>query len=145
MLKALISGFVGALALNLIHETARQFSDAAPRVDLLGQQAIAETYEFFGSEPPAKNELYRMALAGDITSNAAYYSLVALSGAKNSVAAGAALGLAAGLGAVYLPDKIGLRSRYAAKTNTRAAMTIGYYTLGGVAAGAVYKLLADDE
>lgn len=54
MLKALISGLVGAVALNLVHESIRQFSDRAPRVDLLGQQAIAETYEFFDHEPPAK-------------------------------------------------------------------------------------------
>lgn len=86
-----------------------------------------------------------MALAGDVTSNAAYYSLVALGGAKNAITTGAALGLAAGLGAIYLPDKIGLRSRYAAKTPERAAMAVAYYTLGGVAAGAVYSLIAGNE
>ena len=145
MLKALASGLFGAVVLNLVHETVRQFSDRAPRVDLLGQQAIAETYEYFGAEPPAKNELYAMALAGDLTSNAAYYSLVAAGGAKNAVLTGAILGAAAGVGAVYLPDKIGLRSRYAAKTPQRAAMTFAYYTLGGVAAGVAYSLIAKND
>lgn len=145
MLKALTSGIVGAIVLNLIHETARQFSERAPRVDLLGQQAIAETYKRFGAETPAKNELYKMALAGDLTSNAFYYSLVAAGGAKNAVLTGAVLGAAAGLGAVYLPDKIGLRSRYAAKTPERAAMTVAYYTLGGVAAGIAYNLTAGND
>lgn len=142
MLNALISGFAGAAILNLVHETARQFSDKAPRVDLLGQQAITETYKYFGANPPENNELYAMALAGDVTSNTVYYSLVAAGGANNSIAAGAALGVAAGLGAVYLPDKVGLKKKYSAKTTERAAMTIAYYTLGGVTAGLVYHLMA---
>lgn len=145
MLKALASGLFGAVVLNLIHESVRQFSDPAPRVDLLGQQAIAETYKYFGAEPPAKNELYAMALAGDVTSNAAYYSLVAAGGAKNAVLTGLILGAAAGVGAVYLPAKVGLRSRYAAKTPQRAAMTVAYYTLGGIAAGAAYGFLAENN
>ncbi|HEX8195435.1 MAG TPA: hypothetical protein VF571_04430 [Pyrinomonadaceae bacterium] len=145
MLKALASGLFGAVVLNLVHETVRQFSDQAPHVDLLGQQAIAETYEYFGTEPPAKNELYAMALTGDLTSNAAYYSLAAAGGAKNAVLTGTILGAAAGIGAVYLPDKIGLRSRYAAKTPQRAAMTVAYYTLGGVAAGVAYSLIAEKD
>ncbi|HEX8396490.1 MAG TPA: hypothetical protein VF644_03645 [Pyrinomonadaceae bacterium] len=145
MLKALASGLFGAVVLNLVHETVRQFSDQAPRVDLLGQQAIAETYEYFGAEPPAKNELYAMALTGDLTSNAVYYSLVAAGGTRNAVLTGTILGAAAGIGAVYLPDKIGLRSRYAAKTPQRAAMTFAYYTLGGVAAGVAYSLIAKND
>lgn len=145
MLKALASGLLGAVVLNLVHESVRQFSDQAPRVDLLGQQAIAETYEYFGAKPPAKNELYAMALAGDLTSNAAYYSLVAAGGAKNAVLTGTILGAAAGIGAVYLPDKIGLRSRYAAKTPKRAAMTAAYYTLSGFAAGVAYSLMAENR
>ena len=145
MLKALASGLIGAVVLNLVHETARQYSAQAPRVDLLGQQAIAETYEYFGAEPPAKNQLYGMALTGDLVSNAVYYSLVARGGAKNAILTGAALGAAAGAGAVYLPDKVGLRSRYTAKTAERAAMTIGYYTLGGVAAGIAYSLMAGND
>jgi hypothetical protein len=145
MLKALASGLFGAVVLNLVHETVRQFSDQAPRVDLLGQQAIAETYEYFDAEPPEKNELYKMALAGDLTSNALYYSLVAVGGTKNAVLTGTILGAAAGIGAVYLPDKIGLRSRYAAKTSQRAAMTAAYYTLGGFAAGAAYSLIAGND
>jgi hypothetical protein len=145
MLKALASGLFGAIVLNLVHETARQFSESAPRVDLLGQQAIAQTYERFDEKPPEKNELYAMALAGDLTSNAVYYSLVATGGAKNAILTGAILGAAAGLGAIYLPQKIGLRSRYAAKTPQRAAMTVGYYTLGGVAAGIAYSLIPGND
>ena len=145
MLNALISGFAGAAILNLVHETARQFSDRAPRVDLLGQQAITKTYEYFDRNPPGKNELYAMALTGDLTSNTFYYSLVAAGKADNAVATGAALGLAAGIGAVYLPDKIGLKKKYSAKTAQRAAMTVAYYTLGGVTAGLVYSLMAKNN
>lgn len=145
MIKALISGLIGAAILNLTHESVRQFSDRAPRVDLLGQQAIAESYRYFGAEPPKENQLYAMAMAGDLTSNALYYSLAATGGARNAVLTGTILGVAAGVGAVYLPDKMGLRSRYAAKTPERAAMTIVYYTLGGIAAGIAYNLIAEND
>ena len=59
MLNALISGFAGAAILNLVHETARQFSDKAPRVDLLGQQAITETYKYLGANQTKNNEMYK--------------------------------------------------------------------------------------
>ena len=47
MIKALASGLIGAVVLTVVHETARKVSSEAPRVDLLGEQAIAETLESF--------------------------------------------------------------------------------------------------
>jgi hypothetical protein len=44
-LRAMGSGLVGAVALNLLHETARQFIAEAPRVDVLGKRAIAATFD----------------------------------------------------------------------------------------------------
>jgi hypothetical protein len=146
LLAAVASGLVGAITLNAIHETARHLSNEAPRVDRLGEQALAKTMENLGSEPPPTlDDLYLPTLIGDLTSNSLYYALSAAFGKRNAIASGALLGAAAGVGAVYLPDKIGLRKSYTAASNERAAMTIAWYLAGGVVAGLTYKLLTDDE
>jgi hypothetical protein len=38
--QSLLSGFAGAVALNVLHETVRQVYPKAPRVDVLGKRAI---------------------------------------------------------------------------------------------------------
>jgi hypothetical protein len=58
------------------------------------------------------------------------------------LACGAALGLAAGVGAVALPERMGLGSAPSARTNETKAMTVAWYLAGGLAAGLAYSLLA---
>jgi hypothetical protein len=99
-LRALGSGLVGAVALNLVHETARQFIPDAPRVDVLGKRAIAGALSAMGQEPPPDDELYALALAGDVVSNSLYYSFVGMGERRNALLLGALLGLGAGVGAV---------------------------------------------
>lgn len=144
-LRALGSGLVGAVALNLIHETARQFIPDAPRVDVLGKRAIAKAYDAAGHESPADDELYAMALAGDVVSNSLYYSLVGTGESRNAWLRGTLLGFGAGVGAVVLPEKVGLGNDASARTPATQAMTIAWYTIGGLVAGATYGMLAQDE
>jgi hypothetical protein len=40
-MKNLIGGLAGALALNLLHETYKQFDSKAPRVDLVSLTELA--------------------------------------------------------------------------------------------------------
>ena len=145
LLAASASGAVGAIVLNIIHETARHLSKNAPRVDRLGEEALANAIKNLGeTTPPALDDLYAPTLLGDLISNSLYYALSGAFGKQNAVSSGALLGAAAGVGAVYLPDKIGLRKSFTAATNERAAMTIAWYLAGGLAAGLTYKLLAED-
>jgi hypothetical protein len=144
-LRALGSGLVGAVALNLVHETARQFISDAPRVDVLGKRAIAGAYGAMGLEAPPDDELYALALAGDIASNSLYYSFVGMGERRNALLLGALLGLGAGVGAVALPGKLGLGDEPSARTPSTQAMTIAWYTIGGLAAGAAYRLMADEN
>jgi hypothetical protein len=51
------------------------------------------------------------------------------------------LGLAAGLGAVFLPGPLGLGSAPSNRTTQTQAMTVGWYLLGGLAAGLAYQTL----
>lgn len=140
--NSLLSGLAGAVALNLVHESARRIAPDAPRVDLLGEQALTKLLHRFGESAPTGDRLYAATLAGDLLSNAVYYSTVGASNPENAVRNGALLGLAAGAGAVGLPGPLGLRESTTNLTTTRAAMTVGWYVLGGVVAGLTYRLLA---
>ena len=145
ILRALGSGFAGAVALNLLHETARQFIADAPRVDVLGKRAVAGVMRAAGQEPPPDDELYALALAGDIVSNSLYYSFVAVGDRRKALLRGALLGFGAGVGAVTLPQMLGLGSGPSARTPQTQAMTIAWYTVGGLAAAAAYHLLSQDN
>src|SRR5215218_2310300 len=104
---ALAAGAAGALALTAVHQLARRRVPYAPRMDVLGMRAIARGAHCAGRRPPTGRALYRATLAGDLISNTAYYSVVALGG-RHALRAGAGLGIAAGVGALVLPPLIGL-------------------------------------
>ena len=142
LLVAAGSGLAGACALTLLHETVRQFVPNAPRADILGMRAIAKGFRAADEQPPADEPLHRMALAGDIVSNALYYSLIGTAKPENALLAGAALGTAAGIGGVLLPGPMGLGEAPTTRTPATVAMTIGWYLTGGLVAGAVYRLLS---
>jgi hypothetical protein len=114
-------------------------------MDVLGRRAIAAGVRAVGGDPPSRAQLQGAALAGDLVSNAAYYSLVGLGGADGAVARGGLLGVVAGLGAVFLPGPLGLGTGPSRRTPQTAAMTVAWYTLGGLVAGAVYGCLQKDE
>jgi len=143
MLKALGSGLVGACALTLIHETARRYIDDAPRMDVVGMRAITRGLRAVDVEPPVP--LHEVALAGDIVSNSLYYGLVGLGAREDAVRNGALLGLAAGLAAVYLPEPLGLGRQPAKNSTETNLMTVAWYLLGGLAAGAAFQALAGDD
>ena len=144
MLKALGSGLAGAVALTLVHETARRLRDDAPRMDVLGMRAIAKTLHAADVEQPDV-ELRDLALAGDLAANSLYYSLVGFGKREDALLCGAALGLAAGLGAVTLPGPLGLGLQPTERPPVTQLMTVTWYLLGGLAAGAAYLALTSDE
>lgn len=140
---ALFSGLAGAAALNVIHETARRVRpEDAPRMDTLGRRAIASGMEAAGFDPPPEDRLQAMAFGGDVVSNTLYYSLAAMG--RPSFAHGAALGAAAGVGAVVLSPLMWLGRRPAARTPQTAAMTVAWYLIGGLATAAAHHWIAGD-
>src|SRR5215204_3631631 len=128
MLKALGSGLLGAFALTLVHETARRYIEDAPRMDVV---------------PPVP--LHETAMVGELVSNSLYYGLVGLGDPEDGVRNGAALGLAAGLAAVYLPEPLGLGRQPAKNSTETNLLTVAFYLLGGLAAGAAYQALSSEE
>lgn len=147
-LTALGSGLAGAATLNVIHETVRRLRPAdAPRMDTYGRRSIARAMELIGVTPPSRDMLQGLALAGDLLSNTLFYALVGagLSDPKRALFRGAALGAAAGIGAVVLPPVMGLGSAPSRRTPQTQAMTVAWYLAGGLAAATAWSLLRNSR
>ncbi|MCY7349171.1 MAG: hypothetical protein LH606_00660 [Cytophagaceae bacterium] len=141
-LRALPSGLIGAVTLNVLHETARRLIPDAPHIHVLGMRAIAQSLRSVDQQPPPRDQLFEAALVGDVVSNALYYSAVGLGKPKHAPRNGALLGLAAGVGAVLLPGPLGLGKAPSARTSATAAMTVAWYLVGGLVSGLAYRMLA---
>ncbi len=139
--RAVAAGAAGAGTTTLLHQLARRLTPDAPRVDLLGMQALARLLRAGGAAPPTGRALYALTLAGDLASNSAYFGAVGAGPRERAVATGAALGLAAGAGAALLPPYLGLSGATTGRTGATAALTVALYTAGGLVAGAAYRAL----
>jgi hypothetical protein len=141
-LEAAAGGLAGALATTLLHETARRRLRTAPRMDVLGRRGLTRTLARAGVTPPRGRALQRWTLVAELLSNAAYYALVAAGRRPHRLARGAALGTAAGAGAIVLPGPLGLGTRPSRRTPATAAMAFSWYLGGGLAAGAAARAVA---
>jgi len=140
--SAFISGLAGSIALTLLHEVLKRNVSAAPRMDKLGKQGLSKVLAAVGTEIPPEDDLQKLTLGGDIMGNAGYYSMVGLV-PKYSLITGAIIGIAAGIGAVTLPGKIGLNGKYSNATNKTRVLTVVLYLTGGLIAGAVHTMLEE--
>lgn len=138
---ALGGGLLGACAITLIHESVKKIVPQAPRMDLLGMEALGRAFAETGKVPPSPKKLYRMALAGDLVSNALYYSIAGIGTMKYAWARGAALGVAAGLGALLVPQRMGLLATPSHRSKASQSMTFGLYLAGGLIAAAAMHWL----
>jgi len=139
--RALGSGVVGAVALTLLHEGARRTVPHAPRMDILGMRAIAQGMRAVDEPPPERDRLHRWALLGDIAFNSIYYSLVATGDRQSAWRRGTLLGLLAGVGAVILPQPLGLGQPPGGQRSDTQVMTVAWYLVGGLAAAAASNLV----
>src|ERR671920_94498 len=99
---ALTGGLAGAGLLTILHETIKRADPDAPRMDLLGMNALSKMLHSADREVPSRDKLFAITMAGDLISNSLYYSLAG-AGQSNQVGKGALLGLAAGIGGIVLP------------------------------------------
>ena len=141
LLRALGSGLAGACALTLLNESARRFIPGAPRMEVIGMRAIAKSLRKIEQTPPPKDELFAASLVGDIVSNSLYYSLAAADDSKQAWLRGSVLGLAAGIGAAFLPPRIGLGRQPGERPPATQIMTVAWYLAGGLAAAAAASFL----
>lgn len=139
---ALLSGLVGAVTVNLLNEGVRQVLPHAPRVEVIGERALRDVVGAAGATPPRGKALYRWTLGADLLSNSLYFALVGLGPASGAGARGAALGLAAGVGAAALPEPLGLGRQPGERRPLTPLLTVLWYLAGGLAAAAVYRRLS---
>lgn len=132
-ISALVVGAGGASALTLSHEIVRQLVPSPPRLDRLGGSALSRMLAGAGLKPPRGKRLRGFALVMDLVANTAWYAPIAASSAR-PLRRGLLFGLAAGIGAVALPPLLGLPGRARPATIAGMALTVGLYTLGGLAA-----------
>lgn len=140
-ITSIIGGLAGAVALNLLHETARKYSSSAPSINKVGEQALSKSLSSVGIKPLSGKQNYQATLLADVISNTAYYSLIGSSKSKNIYLKGAFSGLVAGIGAITLPQPMGLDDKHVNKNTTRSLLTVGYYVFGGFVAAATISML----
>lgn len=140
-IKNLAAGFAGAVALNVLHETVKRLDSEAPRVDLVGEEALSKTLESVGINPPKGNALFTATLAADILSNALYYSAIGIGKRKYLLIRGAGYGLAAGIGAVTLTKPMGLSDAPVTRTTKTKVLTVAWYLVGGLITALAIKAL----
>ena len=136
----LIAGLGGAIVLTALHETLKNVDEEMPRIDLVGEEALQKTSDFFGVKIANKDTLYKATLAGDLMSNAAYFSLIA-GNRKDLWTRAASSGLLAGLGAIALPKEMGLNDEPVTKSFKTKALTVGYYMAGAFATAAILSFI----
>lgn len=139
IVDGLIGGLAGAISITIIHELTKKVFPDAPRLDKLGEQATAKLVGKVTGETPPKKDVYGAALAGDLIANALYYGFAA-AGSKHPIRTAGVLGITAGVGALKLPAKMGLKEEYTSGNFQRKLITVGLYTLGGIIAGAAVNL-----
>ena len=145
--KSLLAGMLGAVAVTALNETVRRISHKAPRLDKLGMDAAAKGLDAAGLPRPDYRKLFWGTMAGDLVSNGLYYSLIGLAGsrARSRWLLGSGLGLAAGLGALMLPEPLQLDSSTTNRSKSTKAMTMAWYMAGALLATAVAGMLSSGE
>lgn len=140
-IKNLIAGFTGAIALNILHEAIRKQGENVPHIHLLGEDALNKGLTAIGEPIESEDDLYKATLATDVVANGFYYSLIGSGGSKFIWPKAIGLGLCAGIGALKLPEQLGLDDAPVARNNQVKALTIGYYLFGAAVTALVLKML----
>lgn len=140
-MKSLIAGFAGAAALNILHETLRKLDPDAPRLDLVGKEALKKSAVAMDVAPPTGDRLYGITLAGDVLTNASYFAAIGMGGKKFMLLRAIGAGVSAGITAVKAPKPMGLNDQHVANTDKRQMMTIGYYVFGSLVTAGVLALM----
>lgn len=135
--KNLLAGLGGAIALNILHESLKKTDSGMPRVDLVGEEALQKILHYFGTHISGKNNLYAATLGGDLVSNALYYSAIGAGGTEGVWPRALALGLSGGIGALVLPEPMGLDPKPVTKTTKSKVLTVAYYTAGALVTAAI--------
>jgi hypothetical protein len=143
LVRALSSGFIGACAVTALNLIAQRVTPNAPKLDILGMRALAAMIAGLGERPPQGEKLRTETLVGDLISNTVYYSLIGSGDSNRGTWVRAViLGLAAGVGAAFLPPLLGLGKQPTGNRTLTRLLTILWYFYGALAAATAARTLA---
>ncbi|WP_019010743.1 hypothetical protein [Deinococcus aquatilis] len=134
-----LTGLTGAVTVTLLNETVRRMMPHAPRIEIIGERALSQSLQALDVTPPRGPALYRWTLLGDLLSNSIYFGLVGLGKSGGAWKRGGVLGVAAGVGAVILPEPLGLGRQPGARAPLTPLLTAAWYLAGGLAAAALAR------
>ena len=140
--RSLVSGAAGAIALTAIHDLARRHVDYAPRMDVVAMRGLDRALP--GNYHHSRR-LQRFALAGDLVANSLYYSGVPAATTVATWRRAAVLGAIGGLGALLLPERMGLGEPPYSRYLLNKVMTIAWYLAGGAAAAIAATLIGGED
>jgi hypothetical protein len=130
-----VSGAVGATVLTMVHQIGVGTLPDAPRMDVVGMRALGRLVPSAWTQDP--DRLYRLTMVGDLVSNSIYYAGVAGRTPSETWSRGLLLGTAAGVGALIVPQRVGLGDPPHSESRRNQILTVAWYLLGGLAAAAV--------
>jgi len=139
-LRNMAAGLIGSVALNILHEVVRKNMNNVPEINLLGAEAVNKTLSHYGRPIHDPNDLHKVTLELDLIANATYYSMIGSSG-KYIWPKAIAMGLSAGIGALKLPEPLGLDPTPVDQTTQKQVLTVGYYLFGALVTAAVLKTI----
>jgi hypothetical protein len=131
--RRLTSGAIGAVGLTILHELARRRVTNAPRMDLMGMRALRRMSPQLHQPHMSSERLHTVALAGDLVCNSIYYAAIPGRTPTSTWTRAAVLGLAAGCGALLLPEPMGLGPPPHSDRRSNQAMTVAWYAAGAAA------------
>ena len=137
----ILGGLAGAAVLNIVHQTIAHFDKDAPRIDIIGEEAVTRAFQNADAKPPMGNTLTGLTLAGDLGANTGYYAMIGGANDKDLLLRGAGYGLLAGIGALSLPSPMGLNDEPVTRTTKTKILTVGLYLLGGLATALTIKAI----
>ena len=140
LLHAFGAGLAGAVVLTVTHQVLKKLVADAPRMDLMGEEALQKAADKAGTKLSEKNR-YNITLAADIIGNGLYYMLAAIGKPKNAPLRASLLGLLGGIGGVLLPKRLRLTNAYSDRTLTTRLLTMAIYSLGGLVSGKIASAL----
>jgi hypothetical protein len=103
-------------------------------MDVLGMRALRRYVPALRNERPRSGRLRNIALVGDLVANTLYYSAIAARDRNTTWTRAATMGVAAGAGALLLPQPMGLGHAPGSEVRANQAMTVAWYVAGALAA-----------
>lgn len=132
---------VGAGVLTAIHQLAQRIRPDAPRMDVVGMEVMARGMRIAGLGVPDVSTLFKQTLAGDLASNATYYSWIPADTRGATLRRAVALGLVAGVGALTLPRYVAGSDPPHSRSVANNVMTVAWYLAGALATAVTAEIL----